>query len=114
MKWALRCRICLLRTSADVKGSSSADSGWCGAGGDRLSGPRRVSPRRSPMAVYDVGNEEGWVRVGDTADTAEFAVESIRRWWNTLATTRFSNATTLMITADAGGSHGYPGPSLEV
>jgi len=60
-----------------------------------------------PYGVYDVGNDEGWVSVGDTADTAEFAVESIRRWWNTLGKTRFPNATTLMITADAGGSNGY-------
>ena len=35
-----------------------------------------------PYGVYDVGNDEGWVSVGDVADTAEFAVESIRRWWN--------------------------------
>ena len=35
-----------------------------------------------PYGVYDLGNDEGWVSVGDTADTAEFAVESIRRWWN--------------------------------
>ena len=35
-----------------------------------------------PYGVYDVGNDEGWVSVGDTADTAEFAVESIRRWWS--------------------------------
>ena len=60
-----------------------------------------------PYGVYDVTNDEGWVSVGDTADTAEFAVESIRRWWNTLGKTRFPNATKLMITADAGGSNGY-------
>ena len=35
-----------------------------------------------PYGIYDTGNDEGWVSVGDTADTAEFAVESIRRWWN--------------------------------
>ena len=35
-----------------------------------------------PYGVYDIGNDEGWVSVGDVADTAEFAVESIRRWWN--------------------------------
>jgi hypothetical protein len=34
-----------------------------------------------PYGVYDVFNNEGWVNVGDTADTAAFAVESIRRWW---------------------------------
>ncbi len=60
-----------------------------------------------PYGVYDVGNDEGWVSVGDTADTAEFAVESIRRWWNTLGNQRFPNATRLLITADAGGSNGY-------
>jgi transposase len=60
-----------------------------------------------PYGVYDIGNDEGWVSVGDTADTAEFAVESIRRWWNTLGKTRFPAATTLTITADGGGSNGY-------
>ncbi len=34
-----------------------------------------------PYGVYDVASDEGWVSVGDMADTAEFAVESIRRWW---------------------------------
>jgi transposase len=60
-----------------------------------------------PYGVYDVGNDEGWVSVGDSADTAEFAVESIRRWWNSLGRGRFPHATGLMITADAGGSNGY-------
>jgi len=60
-----------------------------------------------PYGVYDVGNDDGWVSVGDSADTAEFAVESIRRWWNTMGKDRFPNATRLMITADAGGSNGY-------
>ena len=35
-----------------------------------------------PYGIYDVANNEGWVNVGDVADTSEFAVESIRRWWN--------------------------------
>ena len=60
-----------------------------------------------PYGVYDVFNNEGWVSVGDTADTAEFAVESIRRWWNKIGTVRFPDATRLMITADCGGSNGY-------
>jgi hypothetical protein len=59
-----------------------------------------------PYGVYDLGNDEGWVSVGDTADTAEFAVESIRRWWHQMGQARFPQATTLMITADAGGSNG--------
>ncbi len=60
-----------------------------------------------PYGVYDVGNDEGWVSVGDSADTAEFAVESLRRWWNTMGRTRFPNATKLLVTADACGSNGY-------
>jgi hypothetical protein len=60
-----------------------------------------------PYGVYDVVNDEGWVSVGDTADTAEFAVESIRRWWNQMGKARFPNATRLLITADCGGSNGY-------
>jgi len=59
-----------------------------------------------PYGVYDVGNDEGWVSVGDVADTAEFAVESIRRWWNQMGRDRFPEASTFLITADAGGSNG--------
>jgi len=59
-----------------------------------------------PYGVYDLGNDEGWVSVGDVADTAEFAVESIRRWWKQMGKARFPEASTLMITADAGGSNG--------
>ena len=60
-----------------------------------------------PYGIYDVANDEGWVSVGDSADTAEFAVESIRRWWNQMGRARFPDATRLLITADAGGSNGY-------
>jgi transposase len=60
-----------------------------------------------PYGVYDVFNNEGWVNVGDTADTAAFAVESIRRWWHQIGVVRFPDATRLLITADAGGSNGY-------
>jgi transposase len=60
-----------------------------------------------PYGIYDVANDEGWVNVGDTADTAEFAVESIRRWWHQMGHDRFPDAERLLITADAGGSNGY-------
>jgi hypothetical protein len=60
-----------------------------------------------PYGIYDVAHDEGWVSVGDSADTAEFAVESIRRWWNQMGRARFPHATRLLITADAGGSNGY-------
>jgi hypothetical protein len=63
--------------------------------------------RAIPYGVYDLGNNEGWVSVGDTADTAEFAVNSIRTWWQQMGAARFPDATRLLITADAGGSNGY-------
>ena len=69
--------------------------------------------RAIPYGIYDVANDEGWVSVGDTADTAEFAVESIRRWWTQMGADRFPDAAKLLITADAGRIQRLPGPSLE-
>ena len=63
--------------------------------------------RAVPYGVYDLANDEGWVSVGNRADTAEFAVETIRRWWYSMGRPRFADATRLPITADAGGSNGY-------
>lgn len=60
-----------------------------------------------PYGVYDVGRNEGWVSVGRDHDTAEFAVESIRRWWDRLGREAYPNARRLLIVADAGGSNGY-------
>jgi hypothetical protein len=60
-----------------------------------------------PYLIYDLSNDQGWVSVGDVADTAKFAVESIRRWWNQMGRARFPGADRLLITADAGGSNGY-------
>jgi hypothetical protein len=59
-----------------------------------------------PYGIYDIANNEGWVSVGDTSDTAEFAVASIRRWWHQMGAARFPNATRLLITCDGGGSNG--------
>src|SRR5579859_2157947 len=63
--------------------------------------------RAVPYGVYDIANDEGWVSVGDTADTASFAVEAIRRWWYSMGADRFPAATRLLVTADAGGSNGH-------
>ncbi len=63
--------------------------------------------RAVPYGVYDIANDEGWVSVGDTADTASFAVEAIRRWWRSMGKERFPDATKLLVTADAGGSNGH-------
>jgi hypothetical protein len=60
-----------------------------------------------PYGIYDVGRDEGWVSVGVSADTAQFAVASIKAWWTRLGRTRYPNATTLTITADCGGSNSY-------
>jgi hypothetical protein len=49
--------------------------------------------RAIPYGIYDVANDEGWVSAGDTADTAEVAVDSIRWWWNQMGADRFSDAT---------------------
>jgi hypothetical protein len=53
-----------------------------------------------------VGADEGWVNVGIDHDTAQFAVASIRGWWEHLGRERFPDATVLTITADCGGSNG--------
>ena len=62
--------------------------------------------RVAPYGVYDIAANHGWVSVGVDADTAAFAVESIRRWWYKLGQARYPGATCLTITADCGGSNG--------
>ena len=62
--------------------------------------------RATPYGVYDLGSNSGWVSVGMDHDTAEFAVETIRRWWRTMGQPIYPKATRLLITADAGGSNG--------
>ena len=57
--------------------------------------------------VYDVAANQGWVSVGIDHDTAEFAVESIRRWWKEMGHPRYPEARRLLITADGGGNDGY-------
>ena len=60
-----------------------------------------------PYGVYDILNNQGWVSVGIDHDTAEFATNSIRRWWNEMGNRRFKRARELLITADGGGSNAY-------
>jgi hypothetical protein len=62
--------------------------------------------RAIPYGVYDLGANMGWRSVGITHDTAEFAVATIRRWWQRMGRRRYPRARRLLITADAGGSHG--------
>jgi hypothetical protein len=62
--------------------------------------------KANPYGVYDIGADQGWVNVGIDHDTAAFAVNSIRAWWEHLGSERYANATSLQITADCGGSNG--------
>ena len=61
----------------------------------------------APYGVYDIATNQGWVSVGIDHDTAEFAVESIRRWWKEMGCPHYPRARRLLITADCGGSNGY-------
>jgi hypothetical protein len=60
-----------------------------------------------PYGVYDILNNQGWVSVGIDHDTAQFAANSIRRWWREMGRRRFPQASQLLITADGGGSNGH-------
>lgn len=60
-----------------------------------------------PYGVYDMLNDQGWVNVGIDHDTAQFAANSIRRWWSEMGQRRFPRAKDLLITADGGGSNSH-------
>jgi Rhodopirellula transposase DDE domain len=60
-----------------------------------------------PYGTYDIARDQGVVNVGVSHDTAEFAVESIRRWWRLLGRKSYPHAKRLLICADAGGSNGH-------
>ncbi len=59
-----------------------------------------------PYGIYDLVHKRGFVNVGIDHDTAEFAVESIRRWWHTSGIHLYPEKKELLITADGGGSNG--------
>jgi transposase len=62
--------------------------------------------RATPYGVYDLRHNAGWVNVGIDHDTAAFAVESLRRWWNAVGQSQYPGAKRLLISADGGGSNG--------
>ena len=62
--------------------------------------------RAVPYGVYDLAANFGWVSIGVDHDTAAFAVNSIRQWWQAVGRARYPDATRLLITADGGGSNG--------
>lgn len=59
-----------------------------------------------PYGVYDVGRNAGWVNVGQDHDTAEFAIASLRRWWQSVGRPTYPQAERLLVCADGGGSNG--------
>ncbi len=69
--------------------------------------PDKELGKAVPYGIYDLAANSGWVNVGTDHDTAAFAVESIRRWWNGTGRQSYPQATRLLITADAGGSNSY-------
>lgn len=69
--------------------------------------PDRELGKAIPYGVCDLAANAGWVNAGTGHDTATFAVESIRRWWNVAGRGDYPRARRLLITADAGGSNGY-------
>ena len=67
----------------------------------------KVLGKVNPYGVYDIHKNTGWVSVGTDHDTAEFAVETIRRWWQKMGSMVYPQTPCLLITADGGGSNGY-------
>jgi len=58
-----------------------------------------------PYGVYDIAKNEGWVSVGISKDTASFAVNSIRSWWQEMGQEKYPTAKKILVTADGGGSN---------
>jgi hypothetical protein len=67
--------------------------------------PGRAEGKAIPYGVYDLGENEGFVSVGDDHDTPAFAVAALESWWVTLGRLRYPDATRLLVTADSGGSN---------
>jgi DDE family transposase len=69
--------------------------------------PGKGQGKAIPYGIYDLAASAGWVNAGTDHNTAEFAVESIRRWWKARGSADYPGARRLLITAGAGGSNGY-------
>lgn len=64
-------------------------------------------PKAIPYGIYDIAQDKGWISVGITSDTAEFAVNTIRKWWYKIGSKRYPKADKILICADCGGSNSY-------
>ena len=63
--------------------------------------------KAAPYGIYDPTLNKGWVSVGVSSDTAQFAVNAIRSWWQEMGRKAYARATQLYINADGGGSNGW-------
>jgi hypothetical protein len=68
--------------------------------------PIKELGKATPYGIYDIMKNAGFVNLGISSDTAEFAVESIRKWWHEMGREIYPEATSIYITADSGGSNG--------
>ena len=85
--------------------SRVAAPGAARGGGRSTTSPRSDLGKVIPYGVYDQTTNAGWVSVGIDHDTAEFAVETLRRWWRKMGSKVYRRAQRLLITADGGGSN---------
>lgn len=69
--------------------------------------PDKRKGKAVPYGIYDISDNKGYINIGINHDTSEFAVASIKRWWNNLGKDKYAQARRIMITADCGGSNGY-------
>lgn len=69
--------------------------------------PDKTLGKAAPYGIYDIGKDQGYINVGINHDTSEFAVASIKRWWQHLGKKQYPRSKKLLITADSGGSNGY-------
>jgi hypothetical protein len=69
--------------------------------------PDKEVGKAIPYGVYDLSENDAWVSVGISHDTAEFAVATIRTWYQELGRATYPTPNSLLIIADAGGSNGY-------
>ena len=67
--------------------------------------PDKALGKATPYGVFDLTANQGWVSVGTDHDTATFAVDTVRRWWEQMGAPLYPGATDLLVTADGGGSN---------
>ena len=69
--------------------------------------PIKELGKATPFGIYDIFRNHGFVNVGISCDTAEFAVATVRKWWSNVGYSKYPKAKKMLITADSGGSNGY-------